>query len=256
MNVPAAEQPSAITLRPSPRSARGSARSPSARRRGTTDSMSRARIVECTRGSQWHGLKSRFIAETVNRPDTRAGRVELRWDFKRGTSRDSSVTRSSFVASIVFAGLVFLSTHSDGNQAHATYVSLFDFDVMSMSQQFTRPIADHLQGRVSRDRVAGLEHAGWAVSVSANGAASLNLLYHSLQLHGPHPSQLLAWHFAEGEYAPDAPRLLPVYGYPWELRVECADCRVRRRGFEAEFTSGRVRIAARKLREPNPPQQR
>ncbi len=146
-----------------------------------------------------------------------------------------------------------------------TYRTILEFDVMSAKDAFSRAIGDGLTLRAMRERVVGLSQAGWSVSVT-RARTDDNLLYHSLQLRGPHPSQLFAWHFADSEYwGADTPRILPVYGYPLELRIECRECRVTGKDtqgqvttgnlvFQNEFTAGVVRIGLRRLKSPNPQQ--
>jgi hypothetical protein len=52
-------------------------------------------------------------------------------------------------------------------------------------------------------------------------------------------------------------RVLPVYGYPLDVRVRCPDCEVAgTSGEDARFTHGTVEISVRRLAEANPRQQR
>lgn len=171
---------------------------------------------------------------------------------------------SGWLVGIACAGMCVALIQQPSQASSEGFRSLLIFDVMSTAAQFTKPVADHLVVHATRDRTIGLSHPGWDVSVQSARESSDNLLYHSLQLHGPHPSQLLAWHFTDVEESPQssenspggAVRTLPVYGYPWEIRLECSGCRVRGADFLVEFVSGSVRISARRLQRPNPPQLR
>ena len=70
---------------------------------------------------------------------------------------------------------------------------------------------------------------GSAASIEQNSSVRRlgdypNFLYDCLCGHGPRPNDLYAWHFREMLYPPK--RVLPVYGYPFEIRVACKDCRI------------------------------
>jgi len=185
-------------------------------------------------------------------------------DLRRGlgTSPGPSLGRS--IIGIACAAICFPLIQQPSQISSEGFHSLLVFDVMSTSEQFAKPIAGPLVVRVARERAIGLNHYGWLVSVESPRSASGNLLYKSLHLHGPHPSELYAWHFTDIEKSPQTSgnspggsvRILPVYGYPWEIRLECSDCRVQEAKSGAEFVAGTVRIAARRLQRPNPPQLR
>lgn len=84
---------------------------------------------------------------------------------------------------------------------------------------------------------------------------SPNFFYECLCGHGPRPHDYYAWHFAQA-YFP-AERVLPVFGYPFEVRVSCEGCQVA--GTEAtafRFSSGTIQIGWRRLAVAYPRQQR
>ncbi|HEX8725117.1 MAG TPA: hypothetical protein VF737_07020 [Gemmatimonadaceae bacterium] len=114
------------------------------------------------------------------------------------------------------------------------------FAVTDTTPLFEQPLGDSLLLRVQREGPLG-----WTVSVVRRGAGTdgRNLLYHSLEWHGPYPTDLFAWSFHE-RYFPDE-RLLPVYGYPYEVRVRLVDCRTAGSGATAVFTAGTVEVAWR-----------
>ena len=70
--------------------------------------------------------------------------------------------------------------------------------------------------------MASLAAGDIAVVRQPTGPESRNLLYHSWAWHGPYPTDLFAWIHEEGYY-PDE-RILPVYDYPYELRLRCEAC--------------------------------
>jgi hypothetical protein len=64
---------------------------------------------------------------------------------------------------------------------------------------------------------------------------------------------LYAWHFREMFFAPK--RIMPVYGYPFEIRVECKDCQVDgSSATDTHFTAGIVEVTWRRLQKSNPRQ--
>lgn len=88
------------------------------------------------------------------------------------------------------------------------------FDVTDTTAVFERALDDSLVLRVTREGALG-----WIVSVVRRSAGpdQPNLLYHSPQWHGPYPTDVLAWSF-KSHFFPDE-RLLPVCGYPYEIRI-------------------------------------
>lgn len=89
---------------------------------------------------------------------------------------------------------------------------------------------------------------GWSVAVYRQPASdtSRNLLYHSLNWHGPYPTDVLAWIHAEAFFPDD--RLLPVYGEPWELRLVCRACQTAGDSTFTHFTAGSVVVSIRRAK--------
>jgi len=91
---------------------------------------------------------------------------------------------------------------------------------------------------------------GWDLRVEDRRLAeSPNFFYECLCGHGPRPHDYYAWHFSRGHYP--AERVLPVYGYPADVRINCDSCAVAGDSVEAAFTRGTVSVAWRRLRDPH-----
>src|SRR5262245_14618542 len=131
-------------------------------------------------------------------------------------------------------------------------------------------VRSRIEGSLGRDLVvravrevdAEGRHAGWYLeAVDRRRADSPNFLYECLCGHGPQPTDLLAWHLlqpdAVANLGPLAERRLPVWGYPYELRVRCEDCAAEGDGVtDARFVKGTIEIGWRHLAESNPRQKR
>jgi hypothetical protein len=119
-------------------------------------------------------------------------------------------------------------------EAKAKPANSFSFDVLDSRSTIYRDISKNLVLRVVKDDL------GWNVQVTRKPItpkSSWNLLYHSLQWHGPYPSQVSAWHVTR-RYFPNE-RTLDVFSYPYEVRIVLIDPVV-----EAEdFKSGRIKIS-------------
>ena len=89
--------------------------------------------------------------------------------------------------------------------------------------------------------------------LSTGGSATTRIFCTIVYVHGPRPNDLYAWHFREMLYPPK--RVLPVYGYPFEIRVACKDCRIDGdTAADAHFTAGVVEVTWRRLPKSNPRQ--
>ena len=111
----------------------------------------------------------------------------------------------------------------------------FSFDVLDSRRTIYRDISKNLVLRVVKDDL------GWNVQVTRKPItrkSNWNLLYHSLQWHGPYPSQVSAWHVAR-RYFPNE-RTLYVRGYPYEVRIALVNPVVEA---EDTFKSGRIKIS-------------
>ncbi|NNG16083.1 MAG: hypothetical protein HKM89_06340 [Gemmatimonadales bacterium] len=134
----------------------------------------------------------------------------------------------------------------------ARFTAVIRFPVTDTTPLFEHPLDSTLVIRVFRQVDAELRHMGWWVAVMRTPVESgtfFNLLYHSKYWHGPYPTDLYAWHFGKTRF-PDE-RILPVHGYPYELRVRCPGCKTRGQGPDVHFTEGMVEVGWRRLPRPN-----
>lgn len=118
-------------------------------------------------------------------------------------------------------------------------VNAISFSVTDGRDVINRDIDSELLLRVEKDR----GRVGWDVQVVRkpyDRNASANLLYHSLEWHGPYPSQVYAWHVAE-RYFPNE-RRLETRGYPYEFRIILENPVVEKHGADVRFVSGTIRI--------------
>jgi len=156
---------------------------------------------------------------------------------------------SAAVLAAVLAAPLAAQTPADT----ARFVTVLRFPVTDTTRMFEHPLDSGLVIRVVRQADADSRHMGWWVAVvrtSAKGDDFFNLLYHSTYWHGPYPTDLYAWHYGKTRF-PDE-RILPVYGYPYELRVRCPGCKTRGQGPDVRFTEGVVEVGWRRLSRSNP----
>lgn len=128
---------------------------------------------------------------------------------------------------------------------------VLEFPVTDTQPRHDVALNPHLLLRLRRQLHANGTAMGWYAAIYHQPAqdTSRNLLYHSLNWHGPYPTDLLAWLHAEA-YFPDD-RLLPVYGEPWELRMVCRNCQTAGDSTFLHFTSGTIQVSARRAK-PSP----
>ena len=116
--------------------------------------------------------------------------------------------------------------------------------------------------RAHREQNAQGVHTGWWLEAADRRLPdSPNFLYDCLCGHGPHPTQLEAWHLQRPEVVanigPLSERILPVWGYPYELRVRCVGCAAEGNdAMAARFSSGTIEVSWRLLRQSNARQKR
>ena len=134
----------------------------------------------------------------------------------------------------------------------ARFATALRFPVTDTTRLFEHPLDSLLVIRVFRQVDAHSRHMGWWVAVirTPTERGSFNLLYHSRSWHGPYLTDLYAWHFGQTRF-PDE-RILPVHGYPYELRVQCLGCETEGKDQDARFTRGVVEVGWRRLPGPNP----
>jgi hypothetical protein len=122
---------------------------------------------------------------------------------------------------------------------------IVSFPVTDTQPRHEASLTPALLLRVYRALNANGTAMGWYVAVYRQPVedSSRNLLYHSLAWHGPYPTDMFAWHHAQG-YFPDD-RILPVYGEPLELRLLCVRCETEGDSTFAHFVSGTVSASVR-----------
>ncbi len=142
------------------------------------------------------------------------------------------------LALATFAGLTPAQAAPQDTTAFAV---ILRFDVTDTTLIFERPLGSFLLLRVRRE-----SRSGWVVSVVRRSSEpdQPNLLYHSRNWHGPYPTDVFAWSFRR-RYFPNE-RILPVYGYPYELRVRLMGCRTSGSGDDLRFVAGTIEVAWRR----------
>lgn len=153
-----------------------------------------------------------------------------------------------------FAGFALLFKITTGSAASLEQNSSVQFTVTDPRTEITESLSPHLVLKIRPSVDAQGRRYGWDIAVIDRRLGDYpNFLYGCLCGHGPQPNDLYAWHFREMLYPPK--RVLPVYGYPFEIRVECKDCRVEGRdATDMHFTAGVVDVTWRRLPKSNPRQ--
>jgi hypothetical protein len=138
----------------------------------------------------------------------------------------------------------------------------FEFSAVDARERIDYRLGRDLIVRVHRQANAQGIHIGWWLEARDRRLPrSPNLLYECLCGHGPQPADLLAWHLltpsAVGHIGPLSERILPVWGYPYDLQVRCKGCEAQGDGaLSAHFVRGRIEIGWRRLARSNPRQER
>jgi hypothetical protein len=153
--------------------------------------------------------------------------------------------------SVLLIGLQLYGSIGRGAaQDSSSYHVLLRFPVTDTTSLFERVLSRALLVQVRREVDAHGVAGGWYIAVirQPTGPESRNLLDHSWAWHGPYPTDLFAWIHEEG-YDPDE-RILPVYDYPYELRLRCEACVTAKTIRGVEFTTGMVEVGWRRIRDP------
>ncbi len=161
------------------------------------------------------------------------------------------MTKNSFgwkfvVGFIVGVTLLFKSTVDSA--ASIEQNSSVQFAVTDLRAKITESLSSHLVLQIRGSVDAQGHRYGWDIAVIDRRLGDYpNFLYDCLCGH------VYAWHFREMLYPPK--RVLPVYGYPFEIRVTCKDCRIDGdTDADAHFTAGVVEVTWRRLPKSNPRQ--
>ena len=127
------------------------------------------------------------------------------------------------------------------------------------TRDFTFDLGRDLVVKATRAVDANGQQFGWDLAVHDRRIPkSPNFFYDCLCGHGPRPHDLYAWHFAKknGPFDYGADRKLPVWGYPYTVRVVCEKCEVEGSGHDVRFASGTVSISWKRSTESHPRQLR
>ncbi len=155
---------------------------------------------------------------------------------------------------VISAGLRLWLKVSAGSAASLGQNSSVQFAVTDPRAEIAESLSLDLVLKIRPSADAQGRRYGWDIAVIDRRLGDYpNFLYGCLCGHGPQPNDLYAWHFREMLYPPK--RVLPVYGYPFEIRVECKDCRVDgNTATDIQFISGVVEVTWRPLPKSNPRQ--
>ena len=136
------------------------------------------------------------------------------------------------------------------------FTTVLHFSVTDDRERFTVGLSRDLMLEVRRTVDVSGHPMGWDLTAADRRLKdSPNFFYDCLCGHGPRPHDLYAWHFVTNYYPSE--RILPVYGYPFDVRVRCVGCEVTGTdGKDAKFVHGTVEVSLRRLRKSNPPQRR
>jgi hypothetical protein len=131
-------------------------------------------------------------------------------------------------------------------QDTAEFVTTIRLNVADTTSLIERPIGRALVLQLRRVPQGRLTRFGWQVAVLRRPVrpGGWNLLYHSRNLHGPYPTDILAW-IQQRQYYPDE-RVLSVYGQPYEIRIRLIDCRTSGTGEDAQFETGTIEVGWRR----------
>jgi hypothetical protein len=153
--------------------------------------------------------------------------------------------------------------NASGGERRPAFASVLRFSATDTRDRIEGSLGRDLLVRARRDVDAEGRPAGWYLeAVDRRRPDSPNFLYECLCGHGPQPMDFLAWHLlqpdAVAHLGPLTERRLPVWGYPYELRVRCEDCEATGddAATDARFVKGTIEVGGRLLAESNPRQKR
>ncbi len=145
---------------------------------------------------------------------------------------------------ILFAALLI----SDGSlRAKQKPNGTLSFSVIDNRKVIARGIDENLLLRAVKASSLKQADFGWDVEVvekSSNESSFLNLLYHSPQWHGPHPSQVYAWHVGARLFRDE--RELEVRGHPYVVSIVLVNPVVEGEGLDRMFISGKIKVSWRR----------
>ena len=157
----------------------------------------------------------------------------------------STLPASAVLIALIYAPAMAAQTPVDGQ-----FTTILRFAALDERAMFSIPLSRDVVLVIHRAMDARGTHMGWDLAaVDRRLSSGTNFFYECLCGHGPRPHDYYAWHFADSYYPHE--RLLPVYGYPLEVRVRCPGCEVAGAGASATFARGTIEIELRRLKMPN-----
>lgn len=158
------------------------------------------------------------------------------------------MARRVFIAAVVLGVITVVD-------ADAQFLVALQFPAADVRDTLEQSLGQDLILRARRAVDARDQAFGWDLEVTDRPLPrSPNFFDDCLCGHGPRLHDLYAWHLAH-DYFPDE-RILPVYGYPYAVRVSCHACAVAgREGTDARVTDGTIAIEWRRLAASYPRQQ-
>jgi len=143
----------------------------------------------------------------------------------------------------LFVAFAALLLHGQSLEAKQKPSGTLSFSVVDKRKVLIHDIDKILLLRIVKESSVKQENFGWDVQVVRkpfDKTSSLNLLYHSVEWHGPYPSQVFAWHVADRYFRNE--RELEVRGYSYKLRIVLIKPVVEGTGPDTRFVSGTVKI--------------
>ena len=145
---------------------------------------------------------------------------------------------------ILFAALLICAGSLEAKQKPSGRLS---FSVIDRRKVIAREIGENLLLRVMKASSIKQQDFGWNVEVvekTSNKSSFRNLLYHSPQWHGPHPSQVYAWHVGARLFRDE--RELEVRGHSYVVRIVLVNLVVEGEGLDRRFISGKILVSWRR----------
>jgi hypothetical protein len=161
-----------------------------------------------------------------------------------------------FIAAALTLALTLSLSQDAAPSPSGAFKIVLQFPATDDRPAFSVPVSRDVVLSVRRAVDARGHHMGWDLAANDRRLErDTNFFYECLCGHGPRPHDLYAWHFATNHYPGD--RLLPVYGYPWDVRVRCIGCEVEGTdGTNARFVRGSIEVSVRRLSHANQRQRR
>jgi hypothetical protein len=199
-----------------------------------------------------------MTAQACTEDSARAGGSEVKAPressvCRRGRSRiRRDIDKWAVLGSILLA--IALGAARGADRQSDPFSPLLAFSVTDERPEISADIGTDIILHVRRSDDSRGRIAGWWFSAEDRRLVDSPDFFNACRCgHGPQAQDLLAWHFID-HYFP-AERILPIYGYPFEVRMRCVGCRTAgKRGSDAQFIAGTVEVGFRRLSAPTPGQ--